>query len=104
MTRYDFLHSSLILFLKSNKNSNIGSIYPNPSKSGEFNIPINSRNGGNINIKLLDLEGKVILKEQPTIKAGKTNHSFYVNNLNKNMYILLIESNEGAVAQQVYVN
>ena len=94
--------TSVVTF--NNKNSNIGSIYPNPSKSGEFNIPITSRNGGNINIKLLDLEGKVILKEQATIKAGKTNHSFYVNNLNKNMYILLIESNEGAVAQQVYVN
>ena len=50
------------------------------------------------------MKKKIILKEQATIKAGNTNHSFYVNNLYKNMYILLIKSNEGAVAQQVYVN
>jgi hypothetical protein len=86
-----------------NQKGNIGSIYPNPSSSGKFNIPITSRYGGKVNITLFDLTGKIISKKQTTILAGKTNYLYTDNKLMTNKYIVVIETPEGVVAQEITI-
>lgn len=83
---------------------NVGSIYPNPSSSGKFNIPITSRYGGEINITLFNLEGKIVSRKQTTINAGKTNYLYSDNKLIPNTYIVFIKTPEGNIAQQVIVD
>ena len=87
-----------------NQKGNVGSIYPNPSSSCKFNIPITSRSGGEINITLFNLEGKIVSRKQTTINAGKTNYLYSDNKLIPNTYIVLIKTPEGNIAQQVIVD
>ena len=87
-----------------NQQSNVGSIYPNPSSLGKFNIPITSKKGGTVNFTLFDMKGKIISKKQTTISAGKTNYLYSDHKLTSNTYILLIQTPEGTNAQQVIID
>ena len=49
--------ASIVVF--GDQKGSVGSAYPNPSSLAEFNIPITSRNGGEVNIILYDLQGKL---------------------------------------------
>ena len=68
----------------------VGSVYPNPSSLAEFNIPITSRNGGEVNIILYDLQGKIVSSKQTTLTAGKTNYVYSESKLTTSTYILLV--------------
>ena len=96
------LTPSSIVVLGNNK-GNVGSIYPNPSLSGKFNIPIKSRYAGKANITLFDLEGKIVSRKQINLTLGKTNYLYSDTKLISGTYIFLVETPEGAVAQQVIV-
>tara|TARA_B100001175_G_C19485382_1_gene629460 strand:- start:370 stop:1302 length:933 start_codon:yes stop_codon:yes gene_type:complete len=87
-----------------NQKGNVGSIYPNPSSCGKFNLPITSRYGGKVNITLFDLEGKIVSRKQITITAGKTNYLYSDNKIIPDTYIVLIKTPEGTIAQQLIIN
>ena len=94
--------SSIVVF--GDQKGSVGCVYPNPSSSAEFNIPITSRNGGEVNITLYDLQGKIVSSKKTNLTAGKTNYVYSESKLTASTYILLVKTPEGIVAQQVVID
>jgi uncharacterized repeat protein (TIGR01451 family) len=66
-------------------------VYPNPAKD---QVIISS--AGNLNYRIIDLKGK-------QISAGQTNTVVDVSSLQKGLYILKLESNEGVHIQKLVI-
>jgi hypothetical protein len=64
--------------------------YPNPSKSGVFNLNYTSKGAGNINITIFDFRGKLIFSQTYSVSNGR-------NILN----VILSVLNEGALIAKV---
>ena len=94
--------SSIVVF--GDQKGSVGCVYPNTSSSAEFNIPITSRNGGEVNITLYDLQGKIVSSKKTNLTAGKTNYVYSESKLTASTYILLVKTPEGIVAQQVVID
>jgi hypothetical protein len=96
LQQLDFtVDSSVVLSNEDNELSNAIKIYPNPSSSV---INISNSNVNIKNIKLIDVTGKVIYNN---VNAQSIN----VSNFSKGLYILRIESQEGAVSsKKVIIN
>lgn len=82
------------------KQANIGAVYPNPSDSGMFNVPLNTA-GGNAEFKLYDLTGKLIIEKSIELISGDANYQFSTENVQAGTYLLMINMPEGKVAQRV---
>lgn len=83
--------------------SSIGSVFPNPSTSGNFTIPLNTTVGGDAVFQLFDLSGKLINESHLVLSPGKTNYQFSNNELVAGTYILLINIPEGSISQKVII-
>lgn len=90
LQQLDFTVDSSTLSTKDNVLSDAFTVYPNPTNS-VLNISKSNAAISIKNVKLLDLTGKVVYK---SINAQPIN----VANYSKGLYILRIESKEGAVA------
>jgi hypothetical protein len=89
------INEAAVLSISDNKLNDAISIYPNPTANF---INISTANASIKNVKLIDVTGKVIYKNN---NAQPIN----VRNYSKGLYILKIESNEGGVAsKKVIIN
>ncbi|UEQ78074.1 T9SS type A sorting domain-containing protein [Chryseobacterium arthrosphaerae] len=86
-----------------NKKGSIGAVYPNPS-SGNFRVPVQSDSGGDIELKLFDMSGKLISEKKERLSFGKNEVSFSDQNLHKGVYLLLIKTPEGSISQRVVIH
>jgi len=83
-------------------NMSLKSIYPNPSTNGLVNIPFELNEPQSVILKVIDLQGKVLIKKQDYFLSGT--HSLTMNNqLSEGHYIieLMLENGERNVQQLV---
>lgn len=81
----------------------IGSVYPNPSSNGEFNVQILSKSNGKSRFQFYDLTGKLIKEEKFEVTSNQNNYKFSSGLTNAGTYILIITTPEGKVAQKVII-
>lgn len=81
---------------------NIGAVYPNPS-NGNFTVPVQSESGGEVQLKLFDITGKLVVEKNNKISKGKAKVDFSENNLKPGIYILWIKTPEGAISQKINI-
>jgi len=70
------------------------SIYPNPAQN-DFNYNIISTKDREINISVINVLGKIILREHNYIKEGLNNYSINVSSLAPSVYYFKIETVDG---------
>ena len=87
-----------------NENSGLQdvSIYPNPA-TDMINVALSSENDQNVNFKIIDMTGKVIMAESANHSAGSSTYQFSVNNLAKGFYFMNIETNSGKTIRKFIV-
>lgn len=89
------LSSGCSLSVKENSLSKQISFYPNPTKD---NITISNKSQLNLNIKVIDLLGKTVLK---TKSDRLTNKEINLDNLNSGVYLLQIKSNRNTITKKL---
>ena len=75
-------------------------IYPNPS-GDIFNISFNSQDRQTVEIKVLNIIGKVIFIEDETDFIGEYTHQFNLKDYNKGIYFLEIKTKNGSINQKL---
>lgn len=85
------------------KKGNVGAVYPNPS-TGNFKVPVQSNAGGEAELKLFDMSGKLVSQKKERLSSGKIEIAFSNQNLQKGIYLLWIKTPEGAVSQKVIIH
>ncbi|MFN8284049.1 MAG: metallophosphoesterase [Chitinophagales bacterium] len=75
----------------NNANEELIKVYPNPSSTGNFKIDFTSNDNKPSSIKVFDLSGKLIFKEDILIKTGETQYELKLNNIPSGIYILNID-------------
>ncbi|MBK8494537.1 MAG: T9SS type A sorting domain-containing protein [Chitinophagaceae bacterium] len=91
---HKFKYSNVILVRKDVKNTAGISLSPNPVVNKTATLRITSAVAGKIDIRIVDLAGKVVLQQQNMVNPGT--NSISLNNLDrvqKGMYILQINNN-----------
>lgn len=71
-------------------------IYPNPA-STQFNLILGLQGSRTIKISLLDIQGKLIKELAPAVLKtdGRHSYSFQIEDINRGVYLVLIESDQG---------
>jgi hypothetical protein len=98
----ELLTTSTVQF--DDEGSSIGSVFPNPSASGSFTVPVSTESGGQAVFQLFDLTGKLVSENRAALSAGKTDYRYSDNTLVAGTYILLIQIPEGSVSQKVIIH
>jgi len=76
------------------------SVYPNPS-NGTLNVNFNVENAGNLDVKLINLNGQIIMQQTINNFDGEFNQSFDLSKQPKGIYLLSINSEKGIVSRKV---
>lgn len=69
-------------------NAEIGTFYPNPSKSGLVNLDYVTQKDDEIVIAVFDMTGKLLINQVQAIVRGNNNLSFDFSSLNTGMYVI----------------
>lgn len=77
-------------------------LYPNPSLN-ELNVSFQIQNPSEASIKLLSIDGKVVLENSKNLTAGKQNLKLDVSNVNAGMYQVLITTADGTISKKAAV-
>jgi len=77
-------------------------IYPNPN-TGIFNIALEVKEAGTYHLSMFDMLGRRVNAQRVELPNGKTILSMNASELNKGLYQLMIESNEGQQAFKVLI-
>lgn len=84
-----------------NENNGLNvNVYPNPVSNNLY-IELNDELQGQMNFKVIDMSGKVVLAE--SVDSFSSLHSINVSNLAKGMYMLNIESKQGNTIRKFIV-
>lgn len=83
--------------------SSIGAVYPNPSSSGIFNIPLKSSSGGEAVFQLYDLSGKLLAENKVKLSSVTKDYQFKTNQISAGTYLLLITIPDGKITQKVII-
>lgn len=75
-------------------------IYPNPTRQGQFNVKINSYDFKNTSLQIVDGFGKLIYQEN--VKA--TDHAISIPNLAKGIYFVRFLQNGNTITTQKLIN
>ena len=66
-----------------------------------FNISFNTNNIQNIQIRIINILGEIIIKEDLEMFEGEYNRSVNLNNNVKGIYFLEIETNKGIINKKL---
>ncbi|TAG06625.1 MAG: T9SS C-terminal target domain-containing protein [Cytophagia bacterium] len=91
---------SQVIFIKNNNDKIL--VYPNPT-SGEIFIQSNENKQSNLNWKLIDAQGKVILNGNDTLENVEKALSNQLRNQNKGMYMIEIQGSKEIYRQKLVV-
>jgi len=75
-------------------------IYPNPT-TGILNVNFNAEKQGNMQVKLIGINGQVIFNDQITNNAGQYNYSFDISDQAKGIYLLSITSDTEKIDRKI---
>lgn len=78
-------------------------VYPNPA-TNVINIDYSTANAENITFQLMDITGRVVAMNQVNHSGGTSTHNIDVSSLSNGVYVLKIQSSQGAVTKKVIVN
>lgn len=79
-------------------------IYPNPSQAGnQLFVKINANHEGNINLSLLDMNGRILLQQKTLVTEGENELNLAVPNLSSGVYLLQISAPIGNIQKKVIV-
>ncbi|MDP3928591.1 MAG: T9SS type A sorting domain-containing protein [Bacteroidota bacterium] len=86
--------------LKVNKNQieSLFLIYPNPSKDN-LNIELQNFTNQNFTIKIVDIQGRVLVKDSMT----KSNYKLDVSTINNGLYFCVIQNNDSTILTQKFI-
>ncbi len=93
------VYSNVVLIRKDEKNINGISIAPNPIVNGMANIRFTSSASGSVELRIVDLGGRVVLRQQNQIYEG--NNSISLNDLGRlqpGIYTIQVSDGEMLVA------
>jgi len=76
-------------------------IYPNPN-NGKFNVHYETEGDELVQLQIIDLSGKIILKEQLTT-TNLNNYQIQISEALKGTYILLLTSSEKELRQKIII-
>ena len=76
------------------------SVYPNPS-TGELNISFDVEKAGNLQIRLINLNGQMIIDEDMGSFNGNYTNSYDLSNQAKGVYLLSITSEKGKTDRKI---
>ncbi len=80
---------------------NSAKIYPNPNK-GMFRITLNSEDRQEVNIRIVDITGKVIYQENNIMIENIYTKDMQINEA-KGLYYLMIENNKGNFVKKIVI-
>ena len=78
------------------------SIFPNPATE-RINVKLSTESAESINIKLMDMAGKVLHIEEFTHSGGEFQYNTPVDHLSKGMYLLRIQTEKGQITKKIIV-
>jgi PKD repeat protein len=94
--------TQLILNVQDNNHFAIKGIFPNPS-SDVMNISLYSLNPQNNNIKIIDVNGKVVYEMSNTVSAGDNSISLDLKHLSEGIYFVQITTENGEQSTQKWI-
>ena len=77
-------------------------LYPNPNK-GQFVLEIKSTQSDLLQLKMVDVYGKVILLRDLNISAGESKSEFILDNLASGTYMVLIQSGDSLIVKKMII-
>ncbi len=75
-------------------------IYPNPT-TGILNVNFNAEKQGDMQVKLISINGQVIFDQNITNNSGQYNYSFDISNQAKGIYLLSIISDNEKIDRKI---
>ncbi len=75
-------------------------VYPNPT-TGMLNVKFDAEKQGNIEVKLVSINGQVIFNEMMTTTSGQYNTSFDISDNAKGIYLLSITSDNEKIDRKI---
>ena len=79
------------------------SVYPNPGQ-GILTVSVNLGSESELTLRLMDAVGKTIMEYQENDVDGSWSNTFDLQQLDKGVYYLTIESNKGRITKKVMIN
>lgn len=76
------------------------SIYPNPT-TGMLNVKFDAEKQGNIQVKLMSVNGQVIFNQEMDATSGQYNNSFDISDQAKGIYLLSITSDNEKIDRKI---
>jgi hypothetical protein len=83
-------------------NKNEINIFPNPNSTGIINL--NQIIPGNFTIYILNVFGEIILRKETFVTAPDNNIQFNLGNIQKGIYVIMIEGSKGKHFQKLILN
>jgi len=77
-------------------------LYPNPAKN-LISVSFNNFSGPDVNFKLLDITGSVVIKKTFNVNQNNT-HTLNIEHLNEGLYFVAIETNKNQSVQKLIIN
>lgn len=78
-------------------------VYPNPS-TGTFTLAYNQVAGGNLTIRIMDLQGKVVAAETLVNFAGTYNNVFDLSSFDKGIYLIEVTGSREQAHRKVVIH
>lgn len=69
-------------------------VYPNPSVTDEVNISLSSNENCNVSVTVLDLNGRLLQRQQEILFTGEQTFSINISLLNKGSYLIQLDDGQ----------
>ena len=80
--------SNIVALSKNSKGFDIISLSPNPVTNGSFNLDLLSSTAASVEIKIMDMQGRVVDKQTRNITTGLNSINLTINNLASGSYAI----------------
>jgi hypothetical protein len=93
-----FSYSHVVLIKKDSKTVSGISINPNPVSGGMATVRMTAASRGSVEIRIMDLSGRVMMKQIQTVYEGNNAITLNVQQLLPGIYTMQVTDGNGAVA------
>jgi hypothetical protein len=88
--------------LTTNISENLVSIYPNPSDGTSF-LEIETSESALVNVKITDMQGKLLFETPFSIGAGKQQIPLDLKHFSEGMYMVVVNINNQKITKRLVV-
>lgn len=99
-----FEYSDIVSAQFENKGATIGTIYPNPSRSGLVSLDISAEVSKNVQISVFNASGQLIRDQYRQVEQGNNQLSFDFSSLMAGIYILKIGNEQVPTQRKLILN